>query len=122
MVFSSAEKKSTMAQRKKTTTEERPVISLEAFKNLIVSLKVEQPSVQIKISVSHRPWTDNFLSVGLLCEIGLDGGHTYAVLFNDLREKKTVLLKDIADITAFELDSRFKSYQPNCQYQVSKEA
>jgi hypothetical protein len=111
-----------MTQPKKMTTEDKPVISLDAFKKLLVSMKVEQPAAQIRVSVSHRPWTDNFLSIGLLCEIGFDGGHTYAVLFNDPKERKTMLLKDIADITAFELDSRFKSYQPNCQYQVSKEA
>ena len=98
------------------------MVSLEALKKLLISMKIEQPSAQIKVRVSDRPWSDNFLSIGVLCEVGFDGGQTYAILFNDLKEKKTVLLKDIADITSFELDTNFKSYKPNCQYKVSKQA
>lgn len=109
-----------MREPKKMIDAEKPVISLETLKKLLLSLKTEQPSTQIRVNVSHRQWTDNFLSIGMICETDSEGKRSYAILFNDIKEKRTVLLKDIADITAFELDSSFESYKSNCEYRIMK--
>jgi hypothetical protein len=96
------------------------MISFEALKQLLIALKHEQPETLIRFRLSDRPWTENFLSVGILSQIQNDGSHSYAALFNDLKDKKTVLVKDIAQISEFELNASYEAFRPYRSYEVAR--
>lgn len=86
-------------------------IDLEA---LLFSIAQHEPGICIRYRTLGQLWYPNFLKI-----IDIQGGRT--ILFHDEHREKIISLSDPSRIVQFELDSRFRQFEPNFHYQVSDE-
>ena len=92
-------------------------IPLAEFKKLLYEIKSQQPDIQIRYRLLGNPWNPNYVNISVIKDLKTFE-NTKEVMFFDRMEKSQILIKDIANIIQFEIDSPFGEYQAHVHYSV----
>jgi hypothetical protein len=94
-------------------------ILVSELKELLLLLKNFGPDVGLRVRLQGEMWSDNFMQLSGL--INHQDGNIEAfsgIILEDEMKTRTVVIRDLKRIIQFELDKRFKDYQPYIHYTV----
>lgn len=90
------------------------LVSQADLEALLFSIAQHEPGICIRYRTLGQLWYPNFLKI-----VNIQGEKT--ILFHDEQREKLISLSDPSRIVQFELDGRFRQFEPNFHYQVSDE-
>jgi hypothetical protein len=88
----------------------RNQISVLELKRLLIDIKEYRPDIGVRYRLIGEMWNPSFMEVVLVTEKG--------ILFNDEASNKLIALSDLTMIMQFEIDNRFREFQPHFHYDV----
>lgn len=94
-------------------------ILVSDLKELLLLLKNFGPDVGLRVRLQGEMWSENFMRLSGLVNHhdGPDNTFTGIILEDDVKTR-TIIIRDLKRIIQFELDKRFKGYQPYVHYTV----
>ena len=88
----------------------RSNISVIELRRLLVELKEYRPDICIRYRLMGEMWSSFFMKVTLVTERG--------ILLTDELGKRLISLSDLTSVMQFEIDNRFRDFQPHFHYDV----
>ena len=89
------------------------LVPVLVFRRILFEILEHQPNVCIRFRLLGEMWKTNFFRITQVTE---KGG-----VFNDEINNKIVLVNDLNNIMQFEIDARFKEFQPLFHYDLEPE-
>lgn len=93
-------------------------ISLSTFKQLLHSLKEKEISLKVR---THTGWSNSYLFIiGFIASMSDQQNKTFGgVVLSNLNETEGIIINNISNITAFELDAPCDDIQAKMVYHLS---
>ena len=93
-------------------------ILVSDLKDLLLLLKKLGPDVCLRVRLQGEMWSENFMQLSQLINYEPENEVFSGIILSDEVRNKTVAIRDLKRIIQFELDKRFKNYQPYVHYTV----
>ncbi|MFZ6010450.1 MAG: hypothetical protein ACOYXT_08865 [Bacteroidota bacterium] len=90
-------------------------ISVSEFKKLLFDLRNARPDIQIRFRFAGQNWYPHFVTVSILTELS-NFESAREVVFIDYVERKPLIVKNLANIMQFEIESPFGVFRPFIHY------
>ena len=88
----------------------RSQISVLELKRLLIEIKAYRPDICVRYRLLGELWNPSFMKVLLVTERG--------ILLSDEPSNRLISLADLSMVMQFEMDNRFRDFQPHFHYEV----
>ena len=88
----------------------RSQISVLELKRLLIELKEYRPDICVRYRLMGEMWSSSFMEIVMVTDRG--------ILLNDESTNRLVSLSDLSTVIQFEIDNRFRDFQPHFHYDV----
>jgi hypothetical protein len=88
----------------------RSQISVLELRRLLVEIKEYRPDICVRYRLLGEMWSPGFMKIVMVAEKG--------ILLSDEPANKLISLSDLSMVMQFEIDNRFREFQPHFHYEV----
>jgi hypothetical protein len=88
----------------------RSQISVLELKRLLIEINEYRPDICVRYRLLGEMWSPNFMKVMMVTERG--------IVMSDEPSNRLISLSDLGMVMQFELDNRFRDFQPHFHYEV----